>query len=137
MIKSLASFSAWVVFAGLLCFAPCAPGQTSVSANVANAGNGVLNYAAPSFLVFTLSPNNDLKDRQDRRVDRGVGSTCGNQGGGRDSIGRDFGGWGSISGCTSVPEGGTTFMYLSLAGLCCFGAMVLGARRLSRLRETN
>ena len=37
-------------------------------------------------------------------------------------------------GGTAVPEGGTSLMYMSLAGLCCFGAMVYRLRR-QRARE--
>jgi hypothetical protein len=109
-----ARFSAWVVLAGLLCFAPCALGQGSVSAHFATGGSVVLNYAAPSFLIFgppaaPFEPYNKY------------GSGCSNQG-------RDARGWGSGA-CKSVPEGGTTFMYLLLAGVFCLGAMALGSRQ--------
>jgi hypothetical protein len=119
MMKMVARFSAWVVLAGLLCFAPSALGQGSVSAEVGS-GNSVLNYATAGFLTFN-SPGRPDPDHKN-------GSGCSNQGQGRDSVGRDSRGWGS-SACKSVPEGGATFMYLVLAGLCCLGAMALGSRR--------
>lgn len=37
----------------------------------------------------------------------------------------------------AVPEGGTSLMYLLLAGLSCVGAMVLRYRRQAGVRETN
>ena len=129
MMKMVARFSAWVVFAGLLCFAPSALGQGSVSVRV-GAGNSVLNYAIPGFLTFN-SHGRSEPDHKD-------GSGCSNQGQGRDSIVRDSKGWGGSSACKSVPEGGATFMYLALAGLCCLAAMALGSRRRGlRAKQTS
>jgi hypothetical protein len=120
----VARFSAWVVLAGLLCFAPSAFGQGSVS-TAKVAGNSVLNYAVPGFLTFSPVGRVDPGHRD------GIG--CSNQDEGRDSRG-----WGESSACKSVPEGGTTFMYLSLAGLFCLGAMVLGSRgRGLRAKQTS
>jgi hypothetical protein len=112
MVK--ARFSAWVVFAGLLCFVPCALGQGSINTTkMARAGNGVLNFAIPSFLIVQPRVG---------RVNNDHGNGCSNQ----IEYSR---GWGGSSTCKSVPEGGATFMYLALAGLCCLGAIALGSRR--------
>jgi hypothetical protein len=119
-----ARFSAWVIFGGLLCFAPCALGQGSVSAKAAYARNSVLNYAVPGFLTLE-SPVGRLDPYHKDS------NSCSNQG-------RDSRGWGENSTCKSVPEGGTTFMYLSLAGLFCLGAMALGSRQRGlRAKETS
>jgi hypothetical protein len=37
----------------------------------------------------------------------------------------------------TVPEGGTSLMYLALAGLCCFGAMAYRMRRHESVSQTN
>jgi hypothetical protein len=109
-----ARFSAWLVFAGLLCSVPCALGQGSMrTTRMAQAGNSVLNYGLPSFLIVKPRVSQVIPDH---------GSGCSNQP-------QDFRAWGGSSKCKSVPEGGTTFMYLALAGLCCLGAMALGSRR--------
>lgn len=139
MMKSLVRFSAWIGFAALLCFAPCAFGQGAVNVRVARAGNSVLNYAPASLLAFTLG------QRGDHRGGDKDGNGCGNQGGGgggwdgegRDDGRGDGGGGNGGDGCTPVPEGGTALMYLSLAGLCCLGAMVLRSRRQASVRETH
>jgi hypothetical protein len=46
-------------------------------------------------------------------------------------------GWDQRGGgkCTAVPEGGTTFAYLALIGLCCVATAILSIRR--RARATN
>jgi hypothetical protein len=142
-MKSAARFSSWIALIALLCFASCAFGQGRVSDTVTNAGNHALNAPA-SFLTFT-------PDRGGRDGDHwGGGKGCGNQGGGGGEWGggswdaeeRDDGGWGGGGGnrgggCTSVPEGGTALMYLSLAGLSCMGAMALRSRRRASVGETN
>lgn len=118
-----ARFSAWVIFGGLLCFAPCALGQGSVSAKAAYAGNSVLNFALPGFLTLECPAGRLDPYHKDS-------SGCSNQG-------RDTRGWGENT-CKSVPEGGTTFMYLLLAGLFSVGAMALGLRRRGlRAKQTS
>ena len=37
----------------------------------------------------------------------------------------------------AMPEGGTSWMYLLLAGLCCLGAIILRTHRKAGVRETN
>jgi hypothetical protein len=131
-MKSVARFSACVVFAGLLCFAPYALGQGSVSNNAAGAGNSVLNYAPASFLTFVLGPGGDHRVRG-----RNDNSGCSNQGAGRGSLALGNGAWDGSGGCTSVPEGGTAAIYLSLAGLCCLAAILWRSRRQTGVRQTN
>jgi hypothetical protein len=126
-MKSLSRFSAWVVFAALLGLAPFALGQSSASHQGA-VGNSVLNYAPTSFLALTFGPRGEHKGG-------GNGGGCNNQNAGRN----DWwgGGGGNGGGCQTVPEGGTTLMYLSLAGLCCFGAIVFRSRRRSGLLDSK
>ncbi|MFZ0817916.1 MAG: hypothetical protein WAM78_20495 [Candidatus Sulfotelmatobacter sp.] len=51
------------------------------------------------------------------------------------------GGWGwggggnGGGGCTTVPEGGTTLMYVLLAGVGCAGALALRSRRKAATQE--
>jgi hypothetical protein len=55
------------------------------------------------------------------------GGGGGGWGGGGGGWGGGGGGWGGGGGGTAVPEGGSPLVYLSVAGLCCAGA--LAARR--------
>lgn len=110
---------ATVAFAAVLCFASCALAQNNV--------NSKMSAGSPA--IFTLTLGFD---------DHGGNTGC-NQGGGGGGWWGDWGGWGdnNNSGCKSVPEGGTTLTYLSLAGLCCLGAVVFRSRRAACLPETN
>lgn len=122
-MKSTARFFVLVVFAALLCFAPFAVGQ-----GITATGNSVLSQAPSAFLTVGLGPGDHHKDWGD----------CGQGGnGGWDWFdgGRDNkGGCGST---TAVPEGGTSLMYLALAGLCCFGTMAYRMRRHESVARTN
>jgi hypothetical protein len=138
MTKSAARFSAWAVFGALLCFAPCALGQGVVNKAATGAGSNIFqNMPTASFLTFMIAP---VADHKGSDWGGGGSNGCSNQGGGQNNnFGRDNGGWGGGGsngggGCTAVPEGGTPLMYLSIAGLCCLGAMALRSRR---VRETN
>jgi hypothetical protein len=128
-MKSEARFSAWVVLGVLLCFAPYALGQGVVNKAATGAGNGVFHYVSGSFFATAFAPAGNHKGSGWG----GGGSGCSNEGRGQNSnLGRDNGGWGGGNGgggCTAVPEGGTALMYLSIAGLCCLGAMALRSRR--------
>jgi hypothetical protein len=115
-MKSIARLSVWVLLMGSLCFAPSALAQSS------GGHHG--------------SHSNDN------------GGSCGNQGGGGGGWGGggwggggwDGGGWGgggNGGGCTPVPEGGTTLMYLSIAGLCCCGALVVRSRKQTGVSEAS
>jgi hypothetical protein len=50
---------------------------------------------------------------------------CGNRNGGWDQ-------WGGGGKCSAVPEGGTTFAYLALVGLCCVATAIFSIRRQAR-----
>src|ERR1039458_6227562 len=144
-MKSAARFSAWAALAALLCFAPCALGQGTGNTKGTQVGNSGLNYAASSFLTFTLTAGGHHKDGDgwgggggnggggNGGGGNGGGNGCGNQGGGGGWGGGGWGGGGGGNGgggCTPVPEGGNALMYLSLAGICCFGAMIFRLRRM-------
>jgi hypothetical protein len=124
-MKSTTRVSAWVVFAALVCFAPCAIGQSTVKVKTV-AGNTILNNAPSALLTFALGPG-----------DSQHGDPWCGQGGGGGSWGWDRRGGDKKCGGTAVPEGGTSLMYASLAGLCCLGAMVYRLRRHARASETN
>lgn len=139
MMKSITRFSVGMVFAGLLCFAPCAFGQGTVGTKAPGVGynllkNVSLKSAPVSFLAFRLGPHDFW------RGDHGGSSGgCSSQ----DSNYRrsEAGGWrgdsNGASGCTSVPEGGTALMYVLLAGLGCLGAIAFRSRRAASLGETK
>jgi hypothetical protein len=122
-MKSTTRLSVWVALAALLCFATGAFGQSTANTNVNGTGYSLLN-SPPSFLAFGF----------------GFGPGQGNHGGPGNGPGNGRGNgcnndpWGN--GCTAVPEGGTSLMYVLLAGLGCVGAMVLRSRR-EAARETR
>jgi len=124
-MKSVSRFSVWIVFAGVLCLAPCASGQDKFNSRVTSSGNSVLNASA-EFLAFVLSPVSAHKVVNNDQV----GTACGNPGEGSDD--RRWGG-----ACTPVPEGGTALTYLLFAGLCCMGAIILRSQRKASARETE
>ena len=107
MKKLIGKFSV-VVFAGLLCFATSA---------------------------FALGPGGP---GQGNRGGNGGGSGCSNTQQ-QNNGGWGWGGWGGGGngggGCTTVPEGGTTLMYVLLAGVGCLGAIALRSRRKAATRE--
>lgn len=115
-MKLFSSFSAWVVFAALLCLAPYALGQSTFHNNVKGAGSHFLRHAPSSVFVFTFGP--------------GIDNKGGGNGGGDDKgCGKGDQEWGRGGnggrGCKQVPEGGSALMYVLLAVLCCLGGMFL------------
>jgi hypothetical protein len=104
-MKKLIGKFSVVAFAGLLCFATSAFAQHGPGQ-----GNGGGN---------------------------GGGSGCTSQQ--QSNGGWGWGGWGGGGngggGCTTVPEGGTTLMYVLLAGVGCLGAMALRSRRKAAVQE--
>ncbi len=120
-MKSRARFSVLVVFAALLCLAPFAVGQGATVA-----GNSVFNHAPSAFLIVALGPGNFLDNNGDKGCRQG-----------------DNGGWDWFGGdkkdckSTAVPEGGTSLIYLALAGLSCFGAIVYRTRRQASATGSN
>jgi hypothetical protein len=111
-MKLMPRFSASLVLAALLCFTPSVFGATTLTGNV-GAASAVLSQTSASLLVLVLSPS--------RTTDHHTNG-CTAQG---------------PTNCKQVPEGGTTFLYLSLAGLCCIAAAIFRIRRQTRLRQTN
>ena len=143
-MKSIARFSGWVVLTGALCFAPCALGQGGLR-HPSSAGSSFLNHTPASFLAFVFGPGTPHGHGDDD------GGSCGNQGGGGwGGNGWGGGGWGgggwggggwsgsgNGGGCTAMPEGGTALMYLSIAGLCFGGALILRSRRPTGVSRAN
>ncbi len=69
----------------------------------------------------------------------GGGSGCSNNQQ-QNNDGWGWGGWGGGGGnggggCSTVPEGGTTLMYVLLAGVGCAGALALRSRRKAAVHE--
>jgi len=123
-MKSMSKLS-MIALAGVLCFAPFAFGQGTARGAVASvssglAGHSILSHAVPSFLTFAF-------DRDHGRGGNGGNNGCGSQGGnGWDDRDKRNGGGGN---CQSVPEGGSNLMYLFLASLACFGALLVQSLR--------
>jgi len=139
-MRSVARVSAWMAFAAVLYCAPCAFGQGTIGKRMPSAGVSLLNHAPASFLVLIVPPVVD-----GHGGNFGNGGSCGNQGGG--PTGWVNGGWngggggsgnGGGGGCsTSVPEGGSTWMYLLMAGFCCAGALLFGSKRQDASASAN
>jgi hypothetical protein len=133
-MKSISKFST-VTFAAFLCFASCAFAQDTAHGKTTGVGSGVLNYAPSAVLTLTLDFGN--KGNNGNNGNNG-GKGCTSNQGGRNGWDWGWGGGGNNGGgCTTVPEGGTTLTYLSLAGLCCLGAVVFRRRQQSSLLETR
>jgi hypothetical protein len=116
-VKSLCRASGLVSFAAFLCFLPCASGQ---NLKVTDSGHVVLNVQPSNVFAFALTKGDDFF-----KNDKSTKSVC-------DSPDDKWGGK-----CAAVPEGGTSQMYLLLAGLSCIGGMVLRSRRRMSLRHTD
>jgi hypothetical protein len=120
MIKVVSRFSfplASAIFIFLLCFTPAALGQSAVGGS-AGIDSIALSQTLPGLLVF--GPQTDPRDSDHHDHD------------GCDARGQD-----KRSKCTTVPEGGTAFAYLSLVSLGCLAAGIFTIRRQARLRETK
>lgn len=139
--------SGLVAFASLLCFLPCAFGQSRVSAKPTSTVHSVLNFAPSSLLAFALASGNDLHNGNNGKGGKGsvggygpgpIGYGPGGPGYGN---GPNGGGCsytaGKVEKCAAMPEGGTTLMYVLLAGLSSLGAIVLRSRRQASTPETN
>jgi hypothetical protein len=138
-MKSTARFSVGLVFAALLCFAPCALAQGKVNAKTAGARVDVLTQSDQRPVKFggVNRNNDDGWGNQGGGGWGGDGWGGGGWGGGGNGGGNGWGGGGNSGGGTPVPEGGTTLMYLSLASLSCIGALTFRARRQSGVAETS
>jgi len=104
-MNSLAKFSLWLVLATLFCFAPGAFAQGRTNPLLTSHVRTVTSYTFTSTFLFDPIDKGENKNRN-----------C-------DPHGRNK--------CAAVPEGGSALMYLLLASLTCFGAMVLRSRRQS------
>jgi hypothetical protein len=144
-VKSLYKLSVLVALLSFLCFLPSAFGQSPTNSRATRATQSVLTYQPPSLLAFALTSGNDLYNNNGKG-NQGNNGGYGNGGNGYGNGGGSCG-FGRIcappplppppSPYARVPEGGTPLMYLLLAGLCCFGAMVLRLRRQASMPETN
>lgn len=119
-MKSLCRASGLVSFAVFLCFLPCASGQSTANLKVKDSGHIVLNVEPSNVFAFALTKGDDFF-----KNDKNTKSGC-------DSPDDKWGGK-----CAAVPEGGTSPMYLLLAGLSCIGGLVLRSRRPMSLRHTD
>jgi hypothetical protein len=135
-VKSMYRLSGLVAFVALLSFLPSAFGQSRANTRATGATQSVLN-SAPTLLAFALTSGHDLYNNN------GKGNNGNNGGYGNGGNGGGSCGYGKIcapvppSPNARVPEGGTALTYLLLAGLCCFGAMVLRSRRQASMPVTN
>ncbi len=148
-MKSVYRLSGLVALAALLCFLPSAFGQSPANSKATAAMHSVLNYQSPNLLAFALTSGNDLYNNNGKG-NNGNNGGYGNGGYGNGGYGNGGNGGGSCGfgkicvpqppppqPTAHVPEGGTALMYLLLAGLCCFGAMVFRSRRQASMPETN
>lgn len=140
-MKSVARVSAWMAFAAVLSCAPCALGQGTVLKSMSHAGVNLLNHTPASFLVFSIAPPGIYGSGNNNHGNNGSGGNgCSNQGSPKGWNGGDWnGGWnGGGGGCaTSVPEGGSTWIYLLLAGFCCAGGLFLRSQRQNVAASAN
>jgi hypothetical protein len=111
-----------VCFAAFLCFLPCAFGQSTANPRLTGSEHGVLNAEPSSFLAFALTKGDEFYNNNKNN----------NNGGGCESSYYKKG-----NNCAAMPEGGTSLIYLLVAGFSCLGGMVLRSRRQVSLRQTD
>jgi hypothetical protein len=104
-MSSLSKFSARVILIAGLCCAPFAFGQGGFNAAMTNSRSSVISRTLLSGSGFFVHAP-DTKEKH----------SCAGESRGHKH-------------CQPVPEGGAAAMYLLLAGLSCFGAVVLRSRR--------
>jgi hypothetical protein len=126
MMNSRAGFSAITALAIYIFmgFAPGALGQDAIGGNVER-GSVALSQTSAGLLVLTLGPGPD-RGRVPPPPPHPTNG-CGNQNRGWDQ-------WGGGN-CSAVPEGGTTFLYLSLVGMCCVATAIYRIRRQVRVAK--
>jgi hypothetical protein len=114
-----------IVAGVILFFAPCAFGVSTGNAQpaVGSVPSQTITRGMPSF--FTLIVDRDHGHSNNNNGNNG----CGNQGGNGWGNGWWWDGNGKDSNCQSVPEGGSSLMYLFLASLACFGALLIQSLR--------
>jgi hypothetical protein len=121
-VKPLRRVSGLLTFAAFVCFLPCAFGQSTVNLRAAGTVHTILSLAPSNSLAFVLTSGDDFfsNDKKHKNND------------GCDSRDNYKG-----SKCAAVPEGGTSLMYLLLAGLSCLGGIVLRSRRQVSMRQIH
>src|SRR5580704_11923389 len=129
-MKSLGKLS-MIALAAVVCLAPVAVGQNTAAGKVASGGvlgHSIFSHVVPGILTFAFD-----RDRHHGGDNGGGNNGCGSQGGNGwdDKGGKDGWGGGNNGGgnCQSVPEGGSNLMYLFLASLACFGALLVQSLR--------
>ncbi len=131
MMNSRARLSVVAAFAiyTFMGFTPGALGQGTASGKAEGGtialSQTFLNQTPTGLLVLALGPGADYGRPQPPKP-QPPKNGCGNQNGGWDQRGG--------GNCNAVPEGGTTFLYLSLVGLCCVATAIFSIRRQSRVR---
>jgi len=122
-VKPLCRVSVLVSLAAVLFFLPSAFGLNTANSKLGS-GPTVRNFE-PSLLAFALTSGDDFfKDNKDNKDKKDNGCNASGQK------------WGNN--CSkALPEGGTSVMYLLLAGLACLGGMALRSRREVSIRQTD
>jgi hypothetical protein len=124
-VKPLCRVSVLVSFAAVLFFLPSAFGLNTANSKLAGSGPTVRNFEPSNFLAFAFTSGEDFfKDNKDNKDKKDNGCNASGQK------------WGNN--CSkALPEGGTSVMYLLLAGLACLGGMALRSRREVSIRQTD
>jgi len=124
-VKPLCRVSVLVSFAAVLFFLPSAFGLNAANSKLAGSGPTVRNFEPSNFLALALTSGEDFfKDNKDSKDKKDNGCNASGQK------------WGNN--CSkALPEGGTSVMYLLLAGLACLVGMALRSRREVSIRQTD
>jgi hypothetical protein len=132
MTNSRAKFSAVAALAVslLMVFTTGALGQDTVSGSVGGGSAALTQTFLTQAPVGLLLLGPDLRRPAPQRpAPQPPNNGCGNRNGGWDQ-------WGGGK-CSAVPDGGTTFAYLALVGLCCMATAIFSIRRQTRVRATK
>jgi len=124
MTKSRVGFSAAAAFAIFIftSFTPGALGQGTVGGAIrSGVAQTSVSQLSAGLLVLGFEPGAEQRHREPAPPSNG----CGNKNGG----------WNQR--CSAVPEGGSTFGYLALVGLCCVATAIFSIRRQARVRVTK
>lgn len=128
MTNSRAKFSAVAALAVslLMVFTTGALGQDTVSSSVEGGSAALTQTFLSQAPVGLLLLGPDLRRPAPQRpAPQPPNNGCGNGNGGWNQ-------WGGGGKCSAVPEGGTTFAYLALVGLCCVATAIFSIRRQAR-----
>ncbi len=125
-MKPLSKISGLVFISAFLCFLPCAFGQSTTNSRITGSGHAVLNVEPSRFLAFALTKGDEFFKGNNNNNNNNNGNNYNNNGKGG---GCDAAYGKKANSCAAMPEGGTSLMYLLLAGFTCLGGMVLRSRR--------